>query len=78
MTDSTQTPDPKAPRGMSRFFRTVREITYGMAAHDMTRAAPTHAARERCNRCDLLGFTTACRAEEESRDFPRHGFPPKP
>lgn len=39
MTDNTQTPDPKAPRGVSRFFRTVREITYGMAAHDMTRAA---------------------------------------
>lgn len=39
MTDSAKTPDPKAPRGLKRFFSTVREITYGMAAHDMTRAA---------------------------------------
>src|SRR6266852_2050758 len=39
MTDSTQTPDPKAPRGFKRFLRTVKDITYGMAAHDMTRAA---------------------------------------
>lgn len=39
MPKDAQIPDPKAPRGISRFFRTFREITYGMAAHDMTRAA---------------------------------------
>jgi hypothetical protein len=39
MTDRAQTPDPKAPRGLRRFFRTAREIVYGMAQHDMTRAA---------------------------------------
>ncbi len=39
MPKDAQTPDPKAPRGISRFLRTFREITYGMAAHDMTRAA---------------------------------------
>jgi hypothetical protein len=40
MPDNVNTPDPpKTPRGLRRFMSTVREVTYGMAAHDMTRTA---------------------------------------
>jgi hypothetical protein len=36
---------PKRPRGLRGFMKTVREVTYGMAAHDMTR----HALRTRAS-----------------------------
>ncbi len=36
--ESNPSPPPKA-RGLRGLWSTVREVTYGMAAHDMTRAA---------------------------------------
>lgn len=48
MPDAPHTPEtPKKPRGLRGFLSTVREITYGMAAHDMTRyALRTRASME--------------------------------
>ena len=39
MPDDANTPEPKKPRGLRGFINAVREVTYGMAAHDMTRQA---------------------------------------
>ncbi len=38
MPEESGTPPPKA-RGLRGLLNTVREVTYGMAAHDMTRTA---------------------------------------
>jgi hypothetical protein len=48
MPDAPHTPEtPKKPRGLRGLLSTVREITYGMAAHDMTRyALRTRASME--------------------------------
>ena len=48
MPDDAHTPGiPKKPRGLCGLMNTVREITYGMAAHDMTRyALRTRASME--------------------------------
>ncbi len=48
MPDDAGTQDtPKKPRGLRGFFNSVREVTYGMAAHDMTRyALRTRASME--------------------------------
>ncbi len=48
MPDDTHTPEtPKKPRGLRGLMHTVKEITYGMAAHDMTRyAVRTRASME--------------------------------
>lgn len=48
MADEAQTPGtPKKPRGLRGLMNTVREVTYGMAAHDMTRyALRTRASME--------------------------------
>jgi hypothetical protein len=48
MPDDAHTPEiPKKPRGLRGLMNTVREITYGMAAHDMTRyALRTRASME--------------------------------
>jgi hypothetical protein len=41
MADSKQPPEEPAeePRGIRGFFGKARKVTYGMAAHDMTRTA---------------------------------------
>ena len=40
MPNDANTPEPpKKPRGLRGLMNTVREVTYGMAAHDMTRQA---------------------------------------
>ncbi len=48
MPDETGTPEaPKKRRGLFGIFNSVREVTYGMAAHDMTRyALRTRASME--------------------------------
>jgi hypothetical protein len=48
MPDDAYTPEtPKKSRGLRGFMKAVREITYGMAAHDMTRyALRTRASME--------------------------------
>ncbi len=48
MPDDAHAPGiPKKPRGLRGLMNTVREITYGMAAHDMTRyALRTRASME--------------------------------
>ena len=43
MPDAPET--PKTARGLRGLFKSVREVTYGMAAHDMTR----HALRTRAS-----------------------------
>jgi hypothetical protein len=49
MAEDTGTPGegPKKRRGLFGIFKSVREVTYGMAAHDMTRyALRTRASME--------------------------------
>ena len=48
MTDEPRNPEaaqPQQPRGLKGLFGKVKEVTYGMAAHDMSR----HAMRTRAS-----------------------------
>jgi hypothetical protein len=43
--DPEESKEPERPRGIKGFFGKVREVTYGMATHDMSR----HAMRTRAS-----------------------------
>ena len=46
-TDEQKAEAPEEPRGLKRFFSRFRQVTYGMASHDMTRyALRTRASME--------------------------------
>jgi hypothetical protein len=54
MPDDRRPPDEDQPGGVRGMFGKLREVTYGMAAHDMTR----HALRTRASMEHLFILTT--------------------
>jgi hypothetical protein len=54
MPDDPQPQDEAQPGGLKAVFSRLREVTYGMAAHDMTR----HALRTRASMEHLFILTT--------------------
>jgi hypothetical protein len=52
--EEPQSEEPQAPGGVRGFFGKLREVTYGMAAHDMTR----YAMRTRASMEHLFILTT--------------------
>ena len=54
MPDDRRPPDEDKPGGVRGMFGKLREVTYGMAAHDMTR----HALRTRASMEHLFILTT--------------------